>query len=70
MYIMEHEPISAVYLINLVNLCVCMCILPIVARHRLGKNVPAAKDTYATIEELLDVSFHMRSVLYEWKEGD
>jgi hypothetical protein len=32
---------------------------------RLGKNVPAATDTHATILELLDAVFSMRSVLYQ-----
>jgi hypothetical protein len=32
-----------------------------VARQRLGKHVPAAKNTYATIEELLDAVFSVVS---------
>jgi hypothetical protein len=43
---------------------------PIVARQRLGKNVTAATNTHETIEELLDVSFSIRSVRYERKVGD
>jgi hypothetical protein len=44
-----------------------MCIPPIVARQRLGKHVPAATNTQATIEVLLDASFSMRSV--GWKQN-
>jgi hypothetical protein len=40
------------------------------ARQRLGKNVTTATNTHATIEELLDVSFYMRSVSYQRKIGD
>jgi hypothetical protein len=36
-----------------------------VARQRLGKHVPAAMNTHATIEELLDVAFYMRLVSYQ-----
>jgi hypothetical protein len=39
-----------------------MRIPPIVARQRLGKNVTAATNTHAKIEELLDASFSMRSM--------
>jgi hypothetical protein len=35
-----------------------------------GKNVTAATNTQATIEELLDASFSMRSVSYQTKLGD
>jgi hypothetical protein len=31
-------------------------------RQRLSKNVPVATDTYATIEELLEAVFSVRSV--------
>jgi hypothetical protein len=44
-------PISTAYFINpSISLCVCMGIVPIVARHRLGKHVPVATDR--TTEEL------------------
>jgi hypothetical protein len=33
-----------------------------VARKRHGKHVPAAKNTHATIEELMGAVFSMRSV--------
>jgi hypothetical protein len=40
----------------------CVCILPIVARQRLGKYFPAATNTLATLEELLAPSFSMQCV--------
>jgi hypothetical protein len=43
---------------------------PILARHRLGKNVTAAANIYATIEGLLDGSFSMLSASYERTVGD
>jgi hypothetical protein len=39
----------------------------VVARHRLGKHVPASKNTHATIEKLLDEVFPIRSVSYQGK---
>jgi hypothetical protein len=36
-----------------------------IARQRLGKHVPAATNTHATIEEMLNASFSMRSVSYQ-----
>jgi hypothetical protein len=44
-----------------------LCILLIFARQRLSKYVPAATNTYETIEELLGVSFSIRSGLYQRK---
>jgi hypothetical protein len=41
MYIMAPEPISTAYF----SQCVYMCILPIAARQRLGKQLPAAMNT-------------------------
>jgi hypothetical protein len=38
---------------------------PIVARQWLGRNVIAVTNTHATIEELLDTSFSMRSLSYQ-----
>jgi hypothetical protein len=35
-----------------VYVCVCLCVSPIVARQRLGRNVTAVTNTHATIEEL------------------
>jgi hypothetical protein len=43
----------------------CLCVPPIVARQRLGKHIPAATNTHATIEELLDTILSMRSVFYQ-----
>jgi hypothetical protein len=51
MYVMAHEPISAVHFINPSRQYVCS---PIIATQRLSKNVTVAMDTPATIEELLD----------------
>jgi hypothetical protein len=39
----------------------------IVARQRFGRNVPAATNTHATIEELLDALFSMWPVSYKGK---
>jgi hypothetical protein len=41
-----------------------MYVYPSVARQRLSKIVIAARNTHATIEELWDVSFSMRSVSF------
>jgi hypothetical protein len=41
--------------------------LLIVARQRLGRYVTAVTNTHATIEELLDTYFSMRSVSYQGK---
>jgi hypothetical protein len=43
---------------------------PIVAGQRLRKNVAAATNTHARIEESFGASFSMRSVLYERKVDD
>jgi hypothetical protein len=48
---------------------VYVCAPPIVARQRLGKNVTAATNRHATIEELLDASSSMRSMSYQRKVG-
>jgi hypothetical protein len=45
-------------------LCVCLCIAPIVARQRLGRNFTTVTKTHAAIEELLDTSFSMWPVSY------
>jgi hypothetical protein len=67
---MAPEPISAVYFINPSYESVCLYVYPsIVARERIGKNVTAATNTHATIEELLDL-FSMRSVLHWRNVGD
>jgi hypothetical protein len=38
---------------------------PIVDRQLLGKHVPVAANTSATVEELLNAVFSMRSVSYQ-----
>jgi hypothetical protein len=71
MYIIAPELISTAYFINLSHQSVCLYTYPhIVARQRLGKNVIAATNTHATIEELLEASFSVRSVSYQRKVGD
>jgi hypothetical protein len=52
MCIMAPEPISTAYFINAYRQSVCLYVY--VARQRLGKNVAASTNTYATTEELLD----------------
>jgi hypothetical protein len=60
---MAHEPITTAYFINPSHQSVYLYVDPsIIARQRLGKNVNSAKNTHATIEELLVASFSMRSV--------
>jgi hypothetical protein len=71
------------YFINPSHQSVCLyAYLPIVVRHRLGKNPPifarqrlgekvtAAKNTHVTMKEFLDESFYMLSVSYQRKGGD
>jgi hypothetical protein len=48
----------------------CLCIPPIVARQRLGRNVTAVTNTHATIEELFDASFSMWPVSYQGKHAN
>jgi hypothetical protein len=51
-----------------VGVCVCGCVSPvIVPRQRLGRNVTAVTNTYATVEELLDASFSLWLVPYQGK---
>jgi hypothetical protein len=70
MHIMATAPISREYFMNPNHQSVCLYVsAPIVARQRLGKNVTATMNTYAKIQELLDASFSMRSVLYQRKVG-
>jgi hypothetical protein len=47
-----------------------MCILPIIARQRLGKNGITATNTHATIEKLLEASFSMCFASYQRKVCD
>jgi hypothetical protein len=50
-----------------VSLCT---LLPIVARLRLGKHVPATMNTQQTLQDLLDESLSMRCASYQTKSGD
>jgi hypothetical protein len=47
-----------------VQVCIYVCIVACtaVSRQRLGKHVPAATDTHATIEVLLEMVFSVLSV--------
>jgi hypothetical protein len=68
MYFMAPKPMCAAYFLNPFHQSECLYVYPsIVARQRLGKNVTTATITDATIEELLDTSFSMRSVSYQKK---
>jgi hypothetical protein len=68
---MAPESISAAYFINPSHQSVCLYENPlIVASQRLAENVTEATNVHATIEELLDVPFSMRSVSYQRKVGD
>jgi hypothetical protein len=70
-YIIAPEPIWTAYFINPSHQSVCLYGNPsIVARQRLCKNNTAATKTHATIEELLDTSFSMRSMSYHRTVGD
>jgi hypothetical protein len=63
MYIMACEPISTAYFVNPPPISLCLYVYPAIGPwQRLGKNVTAATNTHATIEELLDASFSIRSL--------
>jgi hypothetical protein len=65
-YIMAPEPISATYVISLSSsFFVSVCEHPLVARQWLGKNVAAARNSHATIDELLDASFSVQPMSYQ-----
>jgi hypothetical protein len=40
------------------------------SRQRLGKHVPATKDTHATIEVMLETVFSTRSVQMSYKKNN
>jgi hypothetical protein len=73
MYIMAPDPISKAYFINPCHQSVSVARQRFgknptnVAMQQLGKNVIAAMNTQATIKELLDATFSMRSVSYQEK---
>jgi hypothetical protein len=59
------------YFINPAHQSTCVYVnAPIDAKQMIDKNVTAATNTHATIEELLDVSFSTQSVSYQRKVGD
>jgi hypothetical protein len=64
MYIVATKPMSTAYFINPSRHSA------VVSRQRLGKNVTAASNTHAAIEELLDASSYTESVSYQRKIGD
>jgi hypothetical protein len=45
MYVMDPEPISTAYFINLSHQSVCLYVQLVVARQRLGKYIPTATNT-------------------------
>jgi hypothetical protein len=49
---------------------VSVCFPLIVVKQRHDKHVTAATNTYATIEELMEESFSMRSISYQSKVSD
>jgi hypothetical protein len=72
MYVMASELISTAYFINPFHQSVRLDVYnpPIVARQWLGKNIIAATNAHATIEELFDALFYMMPVSYQRKVGD
>jgi hypothetical protein len=67
MCIMAHEAISTAYFINPSHPSVSVCVSFLTSlRKRSVKTLPQQR-THATIEELLDASFSMRSLTYERK---
>jgi hypothetical protein len=56
-HIMELNSISAAYFINTSYQTVSVYVAPVIARQRLDKNVTAAINTQATLEELLNAFF-------------
>jgi hypothetical protein len=70
MYIMALVPVSTGYFINFSHPSVCLYVYPhIVARQRVGKQV-RPQQMHVTIEDLLDASFSMGSVLCQRKGRD
>jgi hypothetical protein len=66
MYIMAPESISVMHFIKPSHQFVCLYVYPpVIARQWLSKNVTAAMNTRAKIEELLEVSFSMWSMSYQ-----
>jgi hypothetical protein len=69
MCIMAPEPISTAYFINPSHQSAYLYVYPLlVVRQRPGKNITAAMNTHATIQELLNVFYAVRVV--SMKVGD
>jgi hypothetical protein len=62
MYIMAPEPISTVYFKNPSHKPVSLCILPAVARQRLGKHVPTATKNFEGV-----IFYEVRVVSKEYR---
>jgi hypothetical protein len=62
--VIAPEPISIAYFTNPSNQPVCLYVYPLMVARQWISN------EYAAIEELLDASFSMQSVLYQRKVGD
>jgi hypothetical protein len=60
---MTREPISTADFINVSHQSVCLYMY--VITHWIGKNVTAATDKQATIEQLLEVLFSMGTASYQ-----
>jgi hypothetical protein len=58
MFILATAPISSAYFISPYD-SVYLYVYHFIVRQRLGKNITAATNTHATVEELLDASFSM-----------
>jgi hypothetical protein len=70
MYIMASEPISTAYFINPSHQSVYVYVYPLSLLGNGSVKTLSRQWTHATIEELLDASFTMRSVSYRGKVGD
>jgi hypothetical protein len=65
-YIMAPEPFSAAYVMKPSHQSVCLYVYThLVARPRIGKNVTAATNRQATIEQLFDALFSVRHMSYQ-----
>jgi hypothetical protein len=70
MHIMAPKPISTADFINPSYQSACLYVYPlIVALQGFRRNVTAATNTQATIEDLLEASFSMRSLSHQRKVG-
>jgi hypothetical protein len=69
MYIITLTPISTAYIINPYDQSVYVYPRPSLG-NGFVKTIPLLTNTHAKTEELIDVSFSMRSVSYQIKVGD